>query len=458
MNDEQLHAAAGEPGNNAAGRDGGTTALRIFEQANGMNDFPVLKAFQEYIEAEQARARKRTLGLSIFFVVLLIVVVVTFSVIMAAVINRDQQSLQAIATRNQALSDKLLDIALRERTPAAQPVVNVQQPPTAHPDTGAQAQALKPVLDRLESLTEALKKQPVGTTPQPVPVVLPMPPAAQRPVVVSPELDAARRQQDELARQRAAVAAERARLKEEQEQLRRDRIEQHRRRLYPEYYAREDAQKAAAEVPPPPPRKGTTTALPKPPPAVVPAKPPVAEPPPPPPAPAPVAKPKPVAQPKPAPVAATPKPKVVEAPAVDLKTAKPISYFDEAEDAPQPVSTNAPSAVQPDATERVPPVSAQNRQGAVQPDATERVPPVSAQNRQGAARPDATERVPPVSAQNRQGAVLPGGTGSVPSATTKVVQPPPKKQTDGRTEVLNVGTKDGEAIPWLIELPEGKDK
>ena len=419
MNDEQFQSAAGEPGNKAAGQNGGTTALRIFDQANGMNDFPVLKAFQEYIEAEQARARKRTLGLSIFFIVLLVVVVVTFSVIMAAVINRDQQSLQAIATRNQALSDKLLDIALRERTPAAQPVVNVQQPPAAvHPDTGAQA--LKPVLDRLESLTEALKKQPAGTAPQPVPMVQPAAPQPL-PAAVSPELEAARRQQDELARQRAAVAAERARLREEQEQLRRDRIEQHRRRLYPDYYAREDAQKTAAEVPPPPAKKkGTPTALPKPPPAaVVPAKPPVAEPPS---VPAPVAKPKPVAQPKPvvkpAPVVPSPKPKVVEAPAVDLKTAKPISYFDEAEDAPKPTSTstNIPSP------------------GAVHPDATERVPPI------------------------RQASPLPGGTGSVPSAPTKVLQPPPKKQPSARTEVLNVGTKDGEAIPWLIELPEGGEK
>lgn len=437
MNDEQFQSAAGEPGNKAAGQNGGTTALRIFDQANGMNDFPVLKAFQEYIEAEQARARKRTLGLSIFFIVLLVVVVVTFAVIMAAVINRDQQSLQAIATRNQALSDKLLDIALRERTPAAQPVVNVQQPPAAvHPDTGAQA--LKPVLDRLESLTEALKKQPAGTVPQPVPMVQPAVPQPL-PAAVSPELEAARRQQDELARQRAAVAAERARLREEQEQLRRDRIEQHRRRLYPDYYAREDAQKTAAEVPPPPAKKkGTPTALPKPPPAaVVPAKPPVAEPPS---VPAPVAKPKPVAQPKPvtkpvskpAPVAPPPKPKVVEAPAVDLKTAKPISYFDEAEDAPKPTSTstNIPSP------------------GAVQPDATERVPPI------GSPRSDATERVPPI----RQAAPLPGGTGSVPSAPTKVLQPPPKKQPSARTEVLNVGTKDGEAIPWLIELPEGGEK
>ena len=383
MNDEQFQSAAGEPGNKAAGQNGGTTALRIFDQANGMNDFPVLKAFQEYIEAEQARARKRTLGLSIFFIVLLVVVVVTFSVIMAAVINRDQQSLQAIATRNQALSDKLLDIALRERTPAAQPVVNVQQPPAAvHPDTGAQA--LKPVLDRLESLTEALKKQPAGTAPQPVPMVQPAAPQPL-PAAVSPELEAARRQQDELARQRAAVAAERARLREEQEQLRRERIEQHRRRLYPDYYAREDAQMTPAELPALAQMKGTPTALPKPPPAAaVPAKPPVTEPPS---VPAPVAKPKPVAQPKPvakpAPVATPPKPKVVEAPAVDLKTAKPISYFDEAEDAPKPAST---------------------------------------------------------------------------STSTKVLQPPPKKQPSARTEVLNVGTKDGEAIPWLIELPKGGEK
>ena len=418
MNDEQFQSAAGEPGNKAAGQNGGTTALRIFDQANGMNDFPVLKAFQEYIEAEQARARKRTLGLSIFFIVLLVVVVVTFSVIMAAVINRDQQSLQAIATRNQALSDKLLDIALRERTPAAQPVVNVQQPPAAvHPDAGAQA--LKPVLDRLESLTEALKKQPAGTAPQPVPMVQPAAPQPL-PAAVSPELEAARRQQDELARQRAAVAAERARLREEQEQLRRERIEQHRRRLYPDYYAREDAQKTAAELPTLAQMKGTPTALPKPPPAAaVPAKPPVTEPPS---VPAPVAKPKPVAQPKPvakpAPVATPPKPKVVEAPAVDLKTAKPISYFDEAEDAPKPASTST------------------------------KIPSP------GAVRSDTTGRVPPI----RQASPLPGGTGSLPSAPTKVLQPPPKKQPSARTEVLNVGTKDGEAIPWLIELPEGGEK
>lgn len=358
MNDEQVHADAGETGR-ASGQGAAGTALRVFEQANGMNDFPVLKAFQEYIEAEQARARKRTLGLSIFFVVLLIVVVVTFSVIMAAVINRDQLRLSEIATRNQALSDKLLDIALRERTPAAQPVVNVQQPPTAHPGAGA---ALRPVLERLESLAEALKSQSARpATP---------PPAAAAPVspAVAAELDAARRQQDELARQRAAVAAERARLKEEQEQLRRARVEQHRRRLYPEHYAREDALMAppADMKPKPPPADNMTpkTADMKPKTAVV----------------------------KPAPAAPTPqkKPAVREAPAVDLKTAKPISYFDE-DNAPAKAEAQGPSPA----------------------------------------------------------------TGGKERRTSSAAGKPGEPE---RTEVLKVGTKDGEAIPWLIELPESKGK
>ena len=58
--------------------DGSTTdgessnAISLFGQAANANDFPVLKAFQEYIDAEQSKARKRMLGLSIFFVVLLV--------------------------------------------------------------------------------------------------------------------------------------------------------------------------------------------------------------------------------------------------------------------------------------------------------------------------------------------------------------------------------------------------
>ena len=72
--------------------------LSIVPSEGASNEFPVLKAFQEYIDAEQAKARKRMLGLSVFFIVLLFVVVVTFVLILTTVLNR-----------NQSLSDRLLD-------------------------------------------------------------------------------------------------------------------------------------------------------------------------------------------------------------------------------------------------------------------------------------------------------------------------------------------------------------
>lgn len=82
-----------------AGQGQETNAVSLFGAAGqSANDFPVLKAFQEYIDAEQAKARKRIVGLSVFFVVLLLVVVAAFILVLSTMISR-----------NQALSDRLLD-------------------------------------------------------------------------------------------------------------------------------------------------------------------------------------------------------------------------------------------------------------------------------------------------------------------------------------------------------------
>lgn len=207
-------------------------AVSVFGSAGNTNDFPVLKAFQEYIDAEQAKARKRMLGLSIFFILLLVVVVVTFTLVMTSVINR-----------NQVLSDRLLDIALREKT-QAQPVVNVQPPapqPVVQPviQQPSQADVLKPVLDKFDKLAEAMVK---AQQQQPVPVAAPAPvvvttaaapsPAAQ-PSAESAEIA---RLRDELRREIEARKEQEAKAKEEK---RKAEIEAHRRRLYPEYYARQ---------------------------------------------------------------------------------------------------------------------------------------------------------------------------------------------------------------------------
>ena len=148
-----------------------TNAVSIFGQGGSPNDFPVLKAFQEYIDAEQAKARKRMLGLSIFFILLLVVIVIAFAVVVMLFINR-----------NQSLSDRLLDIALREKLPA-QPVVTVQSPapapvvqPVVQPvvHQPSQEETLKPVMEKFDKLAEALIKaqqQPVSVA-QPAPVVV----------------------------------------------------------------------------------------------------------------------------------------------------------------------------------------------------------------------------------------------------------------------------------------------
>jgi len=82
--------------------------------ADGAEEFPVLKAFQQYIDAEQAKARKRLVSMGIFFGVLTLAVIAVFV------------SLLLHATeKNQALNDRLLEFVMKERD--RQPTV-VQTP------------------------------------------------------------------------------------------------------------------------------------------------------------------------------------------------------------------------------------------------------------------------------------------------------------------------------------------
>ena len=233
-------------------------AVSLFGQSGGMNDFPVLKAFQEYIDAEQAKARKRMFGLSIFFIVLLVVVVVTFTIVVMFVINR-----------NQNLSDRLLDIALREKNPA-QPVVNVQQPiptsivqPVLQHTTGSpelvrlqdalqrqkdelqrekearQADLAKRDKEKIETLTAALAKAQQPVAPAPV-VVTTSPTPVVQPTAESAELI---RLRDELRREKEARKAEKDKQEKERQEAEKQAFL---RRRYPDYYEKEDARKAAA--------------------------------------------------------------------------------------------------------------------------------------------------------------------------------------------------------------------
>lgn len=369
-------------------------AVSLFGQGGGVNDFPVLKAFQEYIDAEQAKARKRMFGLSIFFIVLLVVVVVTFTIVMTSVIGR-----------NQALSDRLLDIALREK-PAAQPVVNVQPSmpsPVVQPSVESaelvrlreelqrekearQAEQARRDKEKIESLTAALAKaqqQP----PAPAPVVVTTPAPVVQSAAESAELI---RLREELRREKEERKAEQQKAKEEK---RKAEIEAHRRRLYPEYYAQEDARK---NVPP----------LPV--------------------APAPQLAPVPQLAPAPKLVSA---PK--QAPAPKLQTMQPVSYFDSSVPDEDPELKELLKKATPSQPAQKP-----------------------------VAKPAAKPAPKPAPAKTATAVQSPSQPAPKPSPVAAKPAPVPatpaqKPQPAVQTETLSIGgSADGGTIPWLIELPQ----
>lgn len=208
--------------------------LSIVPSDGTTNEFPVLKAFQEYIDAEQAKARKRMLGLSVFFIILLIVVVITFVLILTTVVNR-----------NQALSDRLLDYALKERDRA------VQVAPQPVPQTSVQ-DMLRPLIERLEreqaamkALYEKQQKEAENRYKEAESLY------EKRQKEAEAKANARNKERDEEIR-KAKEALEKERLRLKQENDRQAEIERHRRRLYPDYY-RIPAQPDVASPRPSPP-------------------------------------------------------------------------------------------------------------------------------------------------------------------------------------------------------------
>jgi len=178
-------------------------AVSLYGANEGMDDFPVLKAFQQYIDAEQEKARKRILWLGIFFGGVLLVVIAVFMVL-----------LHGINTRNQALSDRLFEYAVQEANRRS--AVPAQQP---SPQSDA---AFKAMTDTLLTIQKKMADDESRN---------------QQPAV-DPEYE--RKMREDSAKIESAkrlLAQEKKRLADEKERLHQIEIEQQRRKLYPELYA-----------------------------------------------------------------------------------------------------------------------------------------------------------------------------------------------------------------------------
>lgn len=215
-------------------------AVSLYQQQNGaMDDFPILKAFQQYIDAEQNKARKRMVSLCIFFGILITTLVAVFVIM-----------LRDIGIRNQQLNDRLVEYALKERdrqpmyAPPAPVQVPVAEPPTAV--TAEQESAMRAITDTLVALQKQISDQQSQAQ-----TATAVPPPVQPAMTPEEEAIAQRTQEahEKLRRARALLEAEKKKLAEEREKTRLEEVERHRRKLYPEYYNKQEPAAPASSVP-----------------------------------------------------------------------------------------------------------------------------------------------------------------------------------------------------------------
>ncbi len=196
-----------------------TNAMRVFGDT-GSEEFPVLKAFQQYIDAEQNKARKRMIALSIFFAFLMTVVIVVFLII-----------LNHASARNQALNDRLIDYMMKKD--ADRQAAVVVQPQADH---SAVLNLASKIDEMQRKMDDANKKAEAETLARQ---------EAEKKEAARLESEKASRlalekaklnEEIEIARLKAELAAEREKASKARETQREAELEAYRRKYYPELY------------------------------------------------------------------------------------------------------------------------------------------------------------------------------------------------------------------------------
>ena len=192
-----------------------TNAMSVYGQQDGaLDDFPVLKAFQQYIDAEQAKSHKRMTALCIFFITLMVGVVAVFVLL-----------LMNISARNQALNDKMIELALNREpvAPASSPVV--VQPPQ---DSAA--------ILALTAKMDAMQKKLADDQAKAERAAKEAAEKAERAAIEAAKPKEPTAEELEIKRLRALLASEKEKNSIERERQRQAEIEAYRRKHYPEYY------------------------------------------------------------------------------------------------------------------------------------------------------------------------------------------------------------------------------
>lgn len=215
-------------------------AVSVYGSNDAMDEFPVLKAFQQYIDSEHTKARKRLLTMAIFFGTFILVVVAIFVVML---FNAN--------TLNQQLNDRLVEFAMKERNAAATastaPVV--AQPP----QDDAKILALTSQLEEMnQKIAEAQARADKAVAEADAKVKA----AAEAAEAAQAEKDKeASAEKLEIQKLKAQLAEEQKKVAEEKARQREAELEEYRRKHYPELYAPQQQQtetKVAPTVEPEP--------------------------------------------------------------------------------------------------------------------------------------------------------------------------------------------------------------
>lgn len=189
-------------------------------QADTPDDFPVLKAFQQYIDAEQDKARKRMLSLCIFFGFLMTVLIVFFLVM-----------LNSVSVRNQALNDRLIEFAIKDRDRQASVVVQQPQDNSAILTLTARLDEMQKKLLEAQQQAVAAEKARTEAAQQAAEQ------AAKDREAIALAMEKKKTQEAlEVERLKALLAAEKEKAAAEKEKKREAELEEYRRKYYPEYY------------------------------------------------------------------------------------------------------------------------------------------------------------------------------------------------------------------------------
>lgn len=198
-------------------------AVSIYGSNDAMDDFPVLKAFQQYIDDEHSKARKRLAIICFFFGTLMLVVVAVFVVLL---LNAN--------VRNQLLNDRLVEFAMRDRERSQQAAV----PVPAQDNSKILAAKIEELQQKIVESQSRAEKLAAEMSAQAKNAAI----EASKPKKPSPE-------ELEVVRLKTLLEIEKGKNAAAQEKRRQEELEAYRRAHYPELYEKKSEKVQSKEDP-----------------------------------------------------------------------------------------------------------------------------------------------------------------------------------------------------------------